>query len=115
MKNTYETEKATCAAMIVPSPNATPDKPNSAAVAKPMTISGTITGRNTSASAACLNATRYRARAMAAAVPTTVASNVVEKPTTRLVLRAETSSASFHASTYQCQVNPRQIVLKRES
>ena len=100
--------------MIVLSPNAIPSMPNSPAVAKPMTISGMMTGSRSSPSAERLNLIRYRVRAIAAAAPMIVANSVVKNPTIRLTRSEAMSSASRHASAYHRQVKPCQIVLKRE-
>jgi hypothetical protein len=48
-------------------------------------------------------------------VPISVENIVVMNPTIRLILKEATSSLSPHASAYHLQVNPRQIVLKRDA
>jgi hypothetical protein len=73
-----------------------------------------ITGKKMRASANRLSLTLCRASASAAAVPMIVESTVVINPTIRLMRSEAISSMSLHASAYQRQVKPRQIVLKRE-
>src|SRR6185295_770890 len=114
MNTTYEMENATCAAMIVLSPNALPTNPKKLAVAKPITISGMMIGRKSNASTALWSFKRYRASASAAAVPIVVDMIDVATATTRLERRAPTNSASRHARPYHRHVNPLQTVLNRE-
>ena len=54
------------------------------------------------------------ASASAAAVPIEVEITVVKKPTIKLILTEATNSLSAQARAYHRQVNPRQMVLKRE-
>src|SRR5262249_24735179 len=110
----YEIENAAWAAITVPTPRASPTNPKNAAVAKPMIISGIMTGMKIRASAARLSLGRERTSASAAAVPIEVAAMVATKATTRLVRRDAISSLSWNATAYQRQVNPVHMVENRD-